>query len=51
MRVAGKPGKAEFRGRYRQWRYVGCVGEVGSTAEREASEERDERVEEEEWRR
>ena len=39
--VAGKPGKAEFRGRYaRQWRDVGCVGEVGCRAERETSEGR-----------
>jgi hypothetical protein len=41
--VAGKPGKAEFRGWYtRHWqgRYVVCVGGVGSRAEREASEGR-----------
>jgi hypothetical protein len=40
--VAGKPGKAEFRGRYtRQWRYVGYVGgKVGRRAEREVSEGR-----------
>lgn len=48
MRVAGKPGKAEFRGRYtRQGRYMGYVGGVGRRAERKASEERDERGEEE----
>jgi hypothetical protein len=46
-----KPGKAEFRGRYEQWRYMVCVGEVGCTAERGMREERGERGEEVEWTR
>jgi hypothetical protein len=44
--VAGKPGKAEFRGRYGQWGCVGCVGDVRSRAERGMREGRGEQVEE-----
>lgn len=51
--VVVKPGRAEFRGRYGQWRYVGCVGEMGCRANRGTRDERGERGEEEkcQWTR